>query len=366
MGAKKKIESAGTFGLLFGKGVILAVILSGIIVIFEKRQIFVEDNLNAHTEWKWEWLEKMKQYNVPVDVLFLGNSHLLTGLDPYIFTRLSGLNSFMVGAPGVGVADLYYTLEEALLVKKPEIVVLETYAINSLEPFELEKGALNDQINSFRARKNSMRKVLSTFSLFSYDNYLIAWGETFRNHNFIFNKPSQIARNLNGEGPKRTDKKSLYLGQFVRFHKGISSAVLERYRNEGAPVDGNDFHVSESAAKYTRKIAQLCKDNGIQLVFLTIPMYHEHVKNYKAWRDKLHAHIGGLSPLWLDIQELDLKDVYTAAAFEDTYEENQHLTSYGMKITADIFSQYLEQKIVNLPNRKNEQAWRDYVSTFPY
>ena len=41
--------------------------------------------------------------------IMVGNSHLLTGFNPYEFTKRSGLNCFLLGASGVGVADLYFT-----------------------------------------------------------------------------------------------------------------------------------------------------------------------------------------------------------------------------------------------------------------
>ena len=83
-------------------------------------------------------------------------------------------------------------------MQKPKVLVLETYAINESDPLRLEKGALNDEINSFRARRDIWLKVSSTPSLFNYHNWPIAWCETFRNHNYIFTKPDQVMRNLKG------------------------------------------------------------------------------------------------------------------------------------------------------------------------
>ena len=53
-------------------------------------------------------------------------------------------------------------------MQKPKVLVLETYAINESDPLRLEKGALNDEINSFRARRDTWLKVRSTPSLFNY------------------------------------------------------------------------------------------------------------------------------------------------------------------------------------------------------
>lgn len=377
MGAKQKQqnekrvqEKSRTLKSLLTKGAVLAAVVVCLIVILENRRIFVEDSMNNHVEWKWDWYYRMKQYNIPIDVLLVGNSHLLTGFNPYEFTKRSGLNCFMLGASGVGVADLYFTIKEALKVQKPKVLVLETYAINESDPLRLEKGALNDEINSFRARRDTWLKVSSTPLLFNYHNWPIAWCETFRNHNYIFTKPDQVMRNLKGEGPKRRVRNDLYLGQFARFPKGLSQATLDRYKDEGAPVDGAEYEISRSSAKYTEKIAQLCKENGIRLVFLTIPMYPEHVKNYPVWQQRLGAHLEGLSPYWLDLQAVQvtdstLKSLYTTAAFQDTYGANQHLTNYGMAVTGGVFAQYLTHIMPDIPDRKNDPLWRSLVAKFP-
>ena len=367
---KKEPGKPRTLKSLLTKGAVLAAVVVCIIVILEKRQIFVEDSRNNHIEWKWDWYYRMKQYNIPIDVLLVGNSHLLTGFNPYEFTKRSGLNCFMLGASGVGVADLYFTIEEALKVQKPKVLVLETYAINESDPLRLEKGALNDEINSFRARRDIWLKVSSTPSLFNYHNWPIAWCETFRNHNYIFAKPDQVMRNLKGEGPKRRVRNDLYLGQFARFPKGLSQVTLDRYKDEGAPVDGAEYEISRSSAKYTEKIARLCKENGVRLVFLTIPMYPEHVKNYPVWQERLGAHLKGLSPYWLDLQaaqvtDSTLRSLYTTAAFQDTYGANQHLTNYGMAVTGSVFAQYLTHIMPDIPDRKNDPQWRSLVAKFP-
>ncbi len=373
MGVRKKQKRARavSFKALLARGAVLAAMAVCIIAVLENKRIFVEDSANNHEEWKWDWYYRLKQYNIPVDVLFVGNSHLLTGINPYVFTEKTGLYCFLLGASGVGVADLYFTIEEAVKVQKPKVIVLETYAINDDEPYRLEKGKLNDQINSFRARRDTWLKIQSTFSLFDYHNVPIAWCETFRNHNYIFTKPDQLMRNLKGEGPRRRVRNDIYLGQFARFSKGLSPQTLGRYESEGAPVDGEKYEISKSSVKYVGKIARLCRENGIQLVFLTVPMYRGHVENYQVWHDRLAAHISPLSPYWLDLQALQLTDaglgeVYGPAAFQDTYSANQHLTNYGMAVTAGVFAQYLDRIMPSLPDRRGERQWQDFVARFPW
>lgn len=178
-------------------------------------------------------------------------------------------------------------------------------------------------------------------------------------------------RNLKGEGPRRRVRNDIYLGQFARFSKGLSPQTLGRYESEGAPVDGEKYEISKSSVKYVGKIARLCRENGIHLVFLTVPMYRGHVENYQVWHDRLAAHISPLSPYWLDLQALQLTDaglgeVYGPAAFQDTYSANQHLTNYGMAVTAGVFAQYLDRIMPSLPDRRGERQWQDFVARFTW
>ena len=152
---KKAVEKLRTLKSMLAKGTVLAAVVVCVIVILEKRQIFVEDSMNNHVEWKWDWYYRMRQYNIPIDVLLVGNSHLLTGFNPYEFTTQRGLTCFLLGASGVGVADLYFTIDEALKVQQPKVLVLETYDINESDPLKLENGALNDEINCYRARRDT-------------------------------------------------------------------------------------------------------------------------------------------------------------------------------------------------------------------
>ena len=60
MGSKQKRqnkmsqEKPRTLKSLLTKGAVFAAVVVCLIVILEKRQIFVEDSMNNHVEWKWD------------------------------------------------------------------------------------------------------------------------------------------------------------------------------------------------------------------------------------------------------------------------------------------------------------------------
>ena len=148
---KKKIDKTLSLSHFLIKSVCFSAIVFAIVLFIEKKKIFQEDNVNNHIEWKWDGYYRLKEEKIPVDILFVGNSHILTGINPYMFSKNVGLNSFIMGAPGVSVGDLYYSIEEAITVRKPKVIVLETYAINDYEQLKLSGGSLNNQIEIGRA-----------------------------------------------------------------------------------------------------------------------------------------------------------------------------------------------------------------------
>ena len=51
----------------------MAVVIVAAIWALESKRIFVEDSANNHVEWKWDWYYRLKENDIPIDVLFVGN-----------------------------------------------------------------------------------------------------------------------------------------------------------------------------------------------------------------------------------------------------------------------------------------------------
>jgi hypothetical protein len=154
----------------------------------------------------------------------------------------------------------------------------------------------------------------------------------------------------------------LYLGRYVRFTSGIQDSILNKYRQEGAPVDGASYRYSEYADLYVEKIVNLCKTNDIDLIFLTLPMYNQHIMNYSEWKTKLGEIINKYPNKWLDMQEEQTykKMGLDAFAFENTYGTNQHMTYQGSLLATYELASFIRTHLPEkLPNRKNEQRWHN-------
>ena len=347
--------------LIILKSLVVVFVFSFIIIYIDTTGYFNPDERNNHTKKKWDSYYEFTEEN-NVDIVLVGNSHLYSGINPKNLSNALSCNAFILASPGTHIADSYYALKEALKRTKPKAVVVETYGIEAFEPHELKKGKLSDQFKSFYARKDIPTKLESLPFLFSPSNYLYAWSNTLRNHDFIFNDTTQLSLNKKiiakqKKGLKKKNK--LYLGRFVRFQTGIENDVINKYDSLGAPVKGKEYTYNHNTEKYVNKIISLCQKEDIELIFLTLPMYERHISDYTDWAEKLSKLIGKETYNWIDMQKSHGYDGFGPFAFENTYNVNQHMTYNGSLIATYKLADYIRDSLqVELPNRSGEREWK--------
>ncbi len=339
------------------KASVLFMLLGLVVKYCDDNQFFDAEKVNNHTLKKWNYFyEFVKKKDV--DVLLVGNSHLYTGINPKNLSCALGVNAFILASPGTSTADYYYTLKEALTVSSPKLVVVETYGINGASPHGFEGSPLADQFKSFSARRNLSEKLKSTPFLFLPKNYPYAWSNTIRNHDYLYNNTEQLDKNVELSKAKKKRLKDLYLGRFVRFQTGLTDSLLAMYVKNGAPVKGDAYQVNDLDKEYVSKIKDLCVVNDVKVMFLTLPMYKDHVHNYSAWKNSLTDVIGSDSN-WLDQQDSLGYVGFNRDCFENTYSENQHMTYPGSLLSTYKLASYIKMlPDLELPNRKKDHKWQ--------
>lgn len=340
------------------KFLIFSAIIFTIVFYVDKKGYFTPDNKNNHTLRKWDSFYNFTNEN-DVDLLLLGNSHLYTGINPKNLSTALGINAFILASPGTNISDSYFSLQEALTRCTPKIVIVETYSIGNSDPHDLKEGGLSDAFKSFAARRNVIHKLISTPYLFTNDNYIYAWSNSIRNHDYLFTNPNQIRQNIK-DSKLQTSKTNddLYLGRFVSSTAWLKDSTLAKYETNGAPCNGEDYKYSKSSAHYVSKIAKLCQQKGIKLLFLTIPMYEKHISHYDVWKNTLNQIISKYPSKWCDLQEEYKQYDFDTLSFENTYSENQHLTYYGSLISTYALVDFIRNEYDSiLPNRYEEKKW---------
>ncbi len=343
------------------KSLVIVIGFFSVIRYLDTKGYFNPDERNNHTKKKWDsYYDFTKENNV--DIILVGNSHLYSGINPKNLSNALGCNAFILASPGTNVADSYYVLKESLKRTKAKLVVFETYGIKDFDPYELKKQALSDQFKSFYARKDFVTKIASLPFLFSPKNYLYAYSNTLRNHDFIFNDTTQLSLNkelIKKRGKKYKKKNELYLGRYVRFQTGIENEVMSKYDSLGAPVNGKEYTYNHYTEKYVSKIVKLCKKEGVELMFLTLPMYEKHISDYAEWSKKISELIGKDTCHWLDMQKPPGYNGFGPFAFENTYSRNQHMTYGGSLIATYKLADYIRDSLhVDLPSRNKNSQWQ--------
>lgn len=354
----EKITHPKTIGSFLKKILIMLAIIGVIVIGLDFNGLFDSSEINYHSKRTWDEFYTFTE-DKEIDLLLLGNSHIYTGINPQSLSTSLGVNSFIISAPGTHLGDVYFNFKEALRRCKPKVVVLETYAINNFNPYKLEGSALSDQIKSFASRKNLGIKLVSTPMLFSTENYLYAWSGLLRNHSFIFTDPKQLALNF-GKIRKKISVpvEDLKLGKYVRFLSGLESETLKKYDKFGSPVKGQNFTYTKYTKYYLEKIKDLASKNKIKLIFLTLPMYKKHIENYALWKVKLNKVINGDKYPWLDLQEKYDEFKFDENSFENSYDDNQHMTYNGSVAASYALAKFIRNELkISLPVRFSENKW---------
>lgn len=337
---------------------LFSVIVTGVVYYTDARGYFNPDYTNDHTRRKWNAYYEFTKRN-PVDVVMVGNSHLYTGVSPEHLSNALGASCFILASPGTTMTDTYYSLKEAIKVRKPRLAVVETFTLNDYDSHELKPGTLSEQFKSFSARKDLAEKVLSTPVLFASDHYAAAWSNTIRNHSFIFTDTAQIRRNIALGKMKQRPEQGLYLGRYIRFTSGIEDSTLLKYdRPDFKAYEYSKHMPSAEALKFLQKAIRLCEENNIQLVLLTLPMYHRHVHDYAQFK-KVVQEAAGPGVSWLDLQQPYDTASFTPESFENTVSENQHMTYHGSLVAAYKLANYISTNHPGVvPVRSGEVAWK--------
>lgn len=339
---------------------ILFIFILLVVVFTDKKGYFTADQSNNHVRRKWaSFYDYTKTKDV--DVILLGNSHITTGIEPYVLSAAIGSTCYILGNAGTNLIDAWFQLGDALKHAEPKLVILETYCINNaVKP----KKEVVSYFQSFDALKDNWYKLRCMPQLFDSDSWISAWSTSIRNHSFLLTDMARIHYNI--EHPNLPKSKKLDLGRFARFDIGLQDSTLMKYDSIGAPIDGELYSISDFTKKYLEKIVKMCNERNIPILFLTVPMYYKHISHYDAWKSTLNDEFNKYpNAKWLDLQIPYDTTLFTPDKFENTYETNQHMSNIGMVVTAYKLAEFINNHYPGLlPDHSKDTRWiNDFKKT---
>jgi hypothetical protein len=202
-------------------------------------------------------------YDLPrdsIDVVFLGNSHNFNTFQPAIIDKIVPINSYTVGTSGADVFVVYYELKEILKYQHPQIVVLETYAVqredkNNHTIFFQFLDAAN--LNSNRiAIANRYLSLKTLYSIIPALRVRMKWDQ-----------PYLYIKKLVGE----RESKPLYADTLRGASPSFEVIDEDDYNERREAVAVEPDAPSLNSQTYLDNLYQLCKENNIRLILTSVP-----------------------------------------------------------------------------------------------
>lgn len=231
-----------------------------------------------------------------MDVLFLGDSLIYSGVSPLYLWNKYGITSYDCSIPSEKFVFANKFCKTFLEKQSPKIVFIETDTIfRNLSPEDLA---------TFYAEQ--------VFSVFSYHN---RW------------------KSLN----KRDLDPTIEYTRIEPFRGYRMSALIKGAKSNDYYKETNDItRVSKINFKYLESLKQMCDEKGAKLVILSMPCQ-------KNWNYKIHNGADEAAKK-LGIEYLDLNLVKDGLGMDwtkDTRDKGEHLNNYGAEKVTDYLGRYI-------------------------
>lgn len=267
------------------------------------------------------------------DVVFIGDCEVYENFSPQVLWDEYGINSYIRGSAQQLIWQSYYLLEDTLRYEKPDVVIFNVLSLKYNEP---QKEAYNrmtlegmewslSKVNAIRASMTEEENFLDY--VFPILRYHSRWSElSGADLDYLFDTP-KVSHN----------------GYYMRVDVKPAENVPP-----GRAL--GDYEFGENARSYLDKMAQLCRENDIELVLIKAPSLYPYW--YDEWEEQVErfAEENGLRYLnFLElVEETDL-DFST-----DTYDAGLHLNLSGAEKVTRYLGRFLREQC-GLEDRRGEE-----------
>lgn len=276
-----------------------------------------------------------------IDLVFLGSSHCYRSFVPNVFDSVLSVNSFNLGSASQTPLTSYYVLKEALTTQKPKIAVLELSWFNLVDNNKivgLDNNQFSNAYYNLEFFENTSNKAEFILKGFGYKDYPYLLSPTIRYRN---NWVQAINSVMLGKPVKKDNEEYSHKG-YVISHK---IAKPESFFPENAIYLQYDFSEEKVMLKLKNSIddiISLCKQNDIELYFVTAPVApstFSQMANYSS----IHNFFENIArENNIDYVDYNLLSPYL---FNDSmFKDDNHLNNSGAVLISRHFSKYLHQK----------------------
>lgn len=285
------------------------------------------------------------------DVLFIGDCEVYESFVPAILWEEYGISSYVRGGAQQLVWHSYYLLEDALRYETPEVVVFNVLALKYGLP---QREAYNRmtldgmewssvKVDAIKASMTDEEDFLSyVFPLLRYHS---RWSDLSR-EDFAY-----------AFSPKPTVSDSGYLMQ--------TAVVPYDPTKDEIPMTPSDYILPETSMDYLDRMANLCRERGIELVLVKAPTNAWQYHWFDEWDEQVSAYAAEQGIAYYNL--IDEADAMGLDMSTDTYDGGVHLNVYGAEKLTRYFGNILKTS-TDLPDRRGDvtmsSVWQARVDTY--
>lgn len=315
------------------------------------------DDVHSYTRVMLQELYASEQN---IDILFAGPSHCYRSVDPAVVSEAMGVKAFNAGTSQQLPDGAYFMLREAAKTNTIRQMYLEVFYTTLLE----EKSS----------NVPAAAYIITDFAKESREKYEYLWnmgGLAALLDNAVPARHNNISPGVIGE----TWRAKLSGAAYEPGNYEYVTYGDEAYRGDGfvycLPTTGpeTDFTpiaqinaqkpISDFSLEYIVKIADFCRENGIELVLFTAPLpdaYTSQLPNYQSYVDYMTA-LG--ESLGFDYWDFCLSRDLSELGYEN-YMDAHHLNGTGAEVfTAELLRVMQASHEPNFD--KNEFFWPQYA-----
>lgn len=257
---------------------------------------------------------------VPHEVLFLGDCEVYENISTVTLFENYGISSYIRGSAQQLTWQSYFLLEDTLRYETPEVVVFNVLALKYGEPQSESYNRMTldgmrwssskwDAINASMTEGEHM--VDYVFPLLRYHS---RWDElTSTDFEHVFSR-DRVTVN----------------GYYMR-----CDIVPEGEFPLAMPLA--DYTLPETSMDYLARIAELCRENDIELVLIKAPTLYPHW--YEQWDEQVREFARENNVPYINY--IYLRDNMGLDMSVDTYDAGLHLNITGAEKFADYLGRYL-------------------------
>lgn len=264
-----------------------------------------------------------------IDVLFLGTSRILDSILPTELWRDTGITSYNMGNSSEVLDVTEHVLAIAMEKNMPKVAMIDVYYVSHAVD---EAWTYPYRHLFFDEVPLSLKKIEAVRATLPKDQ----WLEFLMPFSLYHGRWEEI---LSGEAERMVDCEPFMLGGELR---------IGRTENVFVPAEGMTEE-ELPGCDALRRIAALCRENGIEPVFLMVPAplgeeEQRHVQSVQRLADELHVP-------FLNMIGLGVVDYAV-----DCYDDVGHLNPDGASKTTAYLGQWLRENF-DLPDHRGDSAY---------